>query len=277
MPSDLHIHTTFSDGQLTPEEVVTAAKAAGLSYIAITDHDNVDGIRHLYEQGLYPGKGIRIIPGIEFSSLAEGHDVHILGYNINIYHQGLLDRLNDVVEGRWARFSKMVSKLQTLGYAISEAEVLQIAGTSKSIGRPHIARVLVQKGFFPNIREVFHEVLGNDKPAYVPHYKLEPAEIVELVHEAGGLAVLAHPKLIGDDGLVERLLELPFDGMEVFYPQHEAEDVARYQKIAVSHHLLITGGSDFHGTLQREPSELGGFTIEDTYAAALYRPSAALA
>ena len=111
MPSDLHIHTTFSDGQLTPEEVVTAAKAAGLSYIAITDHDNVDGIRHLYEQGLYPGKGIRIIPGIEFSSLAEGHDVHILGYNINIYHQGLLDRLNDVVEGRWARFSKILCRV----------------------------------------------------------------------------------------------------------------------------------------------------------------------
>jgi len=276
MPSDLHIHTTFSDGRLTPEEIVTAAKAAGLSYIAITDHDNVDGIRHLYEQGLYPGKGICIIPGIECSSQAEGHDVHILGYNINIYHQELLDRLNDVVEGRWTRFTTMVEKLQELGYAITETEVLQVAGTSKSIGRPHIARVLVQKGFFPDIRTVFNEVLGNDKPAYVPHYKLDPAEIVALVHAAGGIVVLAHPKLVGDDGLVERLLELGFDGMEVFYPQHTADDVARYQTMAAKYHLLLTGGSDFHGTLQRYPDQLGTFTVEDRYAEALYRPSAAL-
>lgn len=151
MPSDLHMHTTYSDGKLTPEELVAKAKEAGLTYMAITDHDTVEGISHLYENGLYPARGIHIIPGIEFSAHHPTREIHILGYNVDIYYGELVDKLNDVTEARWTRFSEMVEKLQHLGYEISETEVLTIAGTSRSISRSHIGRVLVkQEGVFPD-------------------------------------------------------------------------------------------------------------------------------
>lgn len=127
MPSDLHMHTTYSDGKLTPEELVAKVKEAGLTYMAITDHDTVEGISHLYENGLYPARGIHIIPGIEFSAHHPTREIHILGYNVDIYYGELVDKLNDVTEARWTRFSEMVEKLQHLGYEISETEVLTIA------------------------------------------------------------------------------------------------------------------------------------------------------
>lgn len=274
MASDLHMHTNFSDGKLSPEDLVTAARAAKLKYIAITDHDTVEGICHLYEQGFYPARGIRIIPGIEFSAHHPKHEIHILGYNIDIYHSELVEKLNDVVEARWLRFTKMVENLQQLGYAITEADVLKLADTSKSISRSHIARVLVQKGFFPTVKSVFDEVLEKGKPAYVSHYRLEPQEIIHLIKAAGGTPVLAHPKLIHDDDLVESLLSMGIEGLEVFYPQHDAADTQRYMEMAVRHHLLISGGSDFHGFSTRYPQQLGIFTVEDVYAEKFFRSAA---
>ena len=271
MASDMHIHTTFSDGRLMPEEIVKSAREAGLKYIAITDHDTVDGIRYMYEQGFYPSKGIGIIPGIEFSSIKDGHEVHILGYNINIFNQQLADALNEVSEARWIRFSTMLGKLKELGFTISEAEVLKLAGTSHSVGRSHIARALVKKGFFSDVRTVFSELLGAGKPAYVENFRLTPEEILPIIHEAGGFSVLAHPKLVGDDSLVETLLELDFGGLEVFYPQHNEEDVERYTKFAKDRGLLLTGGSDFHGIPGRYPEILGEFAIADDYARVLYK------
>jgi 3',5'-nucleoside bisphosphate phosphatase len=276
MSSDLHMHTSFSDGKLAPEELVAAAVAAKLNYIAITDHDTVDGICHLYEAGLYPAKAIHIIPGIEISAHHNTHDVHILGYNIDIYNRKLTDQLNDVVEARWTRFSEMVEKLRQLGYAITEAEVLKLAGTSKAISRSHIARVLVQKGFFASLNDVFMQVLDKGKPAYVPHYRLETEEIVKLIKDAGGIPVLAHPRLIHDDELVESLLDKGIEGLEVFYPQHDEEDVERYRRMAEEHHLLISGGSDFHGFVTRYPQQLGMFTIEDVYAEKFFKPASIL-
>lgn len=272
MASDLHMHTTFSDGKLTPEELVAAAKAAGLKYMAITDHDTVDGVSHLYESGIFPAKGIRIIPGIEFSAHHPVREIHILGFNVDIYYPELIDKLNDVTEARWTRFSDMVAKLQDLGYPISEGEVLTLAGGSRSISRSHIARVLVKKGCFTSVRECFEAVLKKGKPAYVPHYHLEVEEIIELIKAAGGTPVLAHPKLIGDDGLVRDLCQRGIEGLEVFYPQHDAEDTARYYMLAKEFNLLPSGGSDYHGYPTRYPSEVGIFTIEDKWAEAFYRP-----
>lgn len=145
MPSDLHTHTTFSDGKLTPEELISAARQAGLSYLAITDHDTVDGVAHLYENGFYPTKGVRVIPGIEFSAHHPTREIHVLGFNVDIYNSELTDKLNDVTEARWTRFSEMVAKLQKLGYDIREKDVLAVAGASKSISRSHIGRVLVDR------------------------------------------------------------------------------------------------------------------------------------
>lgn len=266
MPSDLHMHTSFSDGKLTPEELVAAAKSAGLKYISITDHDTVDGIIHLYENDLFPSRGLRIIPGIEFSAHHPEREIHILGYYVDIFHRDMLDKLNDVTEARWTRFAEMVEKLRERGYAIREMDVLKIAGSSKSISRSHIARALVKAGCFPTIREAFDKMLEKGRPAYVPHYRLEVEEIIELIHRAGGIAVLAHPKLIKDDQLVEELLKKGIEGIEVFYPKHDEEDVKRYMAMAEEHHLLVTGGSDFHGFPTRWPEELGLFTIEDKWA-----------
>lgn len=273
MPSDLHTHTTFSDGKFTPEELVAKAKAAGLTYLAITDHDTVDGIGHLYENGLFPAKGIKIIPGIEFSAHDPVHEIHILGYNIDLYYRELIDKLNDVTEARWTRFSEMVEKLVSLGYDITPTEVLTIAGASSSISRSHIARILVKKGYFETIREAFAELLQKGRPAYVPHYHLEAEEIIGLIKAAGGTPVLAHPKLIGDDAIVERLCQMGIEGIEAFYPQHEAADTARYLEVADRYGLIVTGGSDFHGFQTRYPQELGIFTIEDKWAEKLYRPN----
>ena len=145
MASDLHTHTNFSDGTLSPEELLAEAKNLGLVYLAITDHDTVDGVKFLYENGLYPGKGIKIIPGVEFSANNSEHDVHLVGYNIDIYNGALSDMVNEISEARWTRFSEIVRNLQDKKYNIREADVLQIAGSSRSIGRFHIARALVKQ------------------------------------------------------------------------------------------------------------------------------------
>ena len=276
MSSDLHTHSSYSDGRLTPEELVAAAKEAHLSYIAITDHDTVDGIRHLYEAGLYPSRTINIIPGIEFSCEVDDHDVHILGYDFDIYNQQLSDRVNEIAESRWSRFSKMIKKLRDLGYDISEGDVLEIAGTSRSIGRAHVARALVKKGLVPTLREVFDTLLDHGQPAYVPHFRIEPEEAVALIRQAGGIPSLAHPKLVGDDAIVKRMLELDFGGLEVFYPQHDATDTARYIRMAEERGLMLTGGSDYHAIPTRYPEALGIFTIEDKYAAPLFHPPESL-
>jgi len=266
MPSDLHMHTTFSDGRMAPEEIIDAAKTAGLSCIAITDHDTVDGVRALYEQGAIPNKDLKVIAGIELSSAVDGHDVHILGYGVDIYNLELREKLEEVAEARWARFEQMVSKLQELGYDISEADVLMLAGASRSIGRSHVARTLVKKGLVESVREVFATLLDSGCPAYVARYRLTPEQAVELVRAAGGLPVLAHPKLVKDDELVRKLLKLDFAGVEAFYPQHDVGDTARYIAMASERGMFITGGSDFHALPSREPQSLGEFVIEDKYA-----------
>ena len=265
MAGDLHTHTNFSDGSYSPEELVAEAKKIGLHYLGITDHDTVDGVRQLYENGLYPGRGVNIIPGVELSANHPEKEIHIVGYNIDIYNEALLEMIDKIIEARWERFSEIIRILQGKKYNIREADVLKIAGTSRSIGRAHIARTLVKVGAFKTVREVFEKMLGKGCPAYVPRYQPEVDEIVEVIHQAGGLAMLAHPKLIGDDELVEELCK-KLDGLEVYYPCHKPEDTQHYFFLANKYHLLITGGSDFHGASSRFVNNLGEFTISDKLA-----------
>ncbi|WP_110953202.1 PHP domain-containing protein [Anaerosinus massiliensis] len=266
MSSDLHIHTSASDGRLSPREVIRQAKAAGLRYIAITDHDTVKGLYQLQKDGLYPNKEIIIIPGIEFSAHMPTHEVHILGLNIDISNRMLQSNLQKLVDFRWQRLKTMLEKMQALGYAITEEEILAVAGNAESIGRAHLARVLVEKKFFESIGEVFDQLLYKDGPAYASHYKLEIEEIISLVHHAGGLAVLAHPGLVGDDEIVGKVIKSGIDGLEVFHPKHTAEEVQKYQALAETNRLIVTGGSDFHAIPKRYPNELGVFTVDDSYA-----------
>ena len=250
MAGDLHTHTNFSDGSYSPEELVTAAKKIGLHYLAITDHDTVDGVRHLYENGLYPGRGVNIIPGVELSANHPEKDIHIVGYNIDIYNEALSELIDKIIESRWERFSEIINILQNQSYNIREADVLKIAGTSHSIGRAHIARTLVKIGAFKSVREAFEKMLGKGK---------------DVIHQAGGVAILAHPKLIGDDNLVEELCK-KLDGLEVYYPYHKPEETQHYYFLAKKYNLLITGGSDFHGASSRFVNKLGEFTISDSLA-----------
>lgn len=269
MAGDLHTHTNFSDGSYSPEELVAAAKKIGLQYLGITDHDTVDGVRHLYENGLYPGRGINIIPGVELSANHPDMDIHIVGYNIDIYNESLLEIIDKVIEARWERFSEIIKILQKKKYDIREADVLKTAGTSRSIGRSHIARTLVKFGAFKSVREAFEKMLGKGTPAYVPRYLPEVDEIIDVIHQAGGTAVLAHPKLVGDDELVESLCS-KLDGLEVYHPCHKPEEIQHYFLLAKKYNLLITGGSDFHGTSSRFVKELGEFTISDVLAAKIF-------
>ena len=265
MAGDLHTHTNFSDGSFSPENLVAAAKKIGLHYLAVTDHDTVDGVRHLYENGLLPGRGINIIPGVELSANHPTRDIHIVGYNIDIYNEALLEMIDKIIESRWERFSEIIRILQSKKYTIREADVLKIAGTSRSIGRAHIARTLVKDGAFKNVREAFDKMLGKGSPAYVPRYLPEVDEVIDVIHRAGGQAILAHPKLVGDDNLVEELCT-KLDGLEVYYPCHKPDDTQHYFFLAKQYNLLITGGSDFHGTSSRFVKDLGEFTISDKLA-----------
>ena len=269
MAGDLHTHTNFSDGSYSPEELVVAAKKIGLHYLGITDHDTVDGVRYLYENGLYPGRGVNIIPGVELSANHPEHDIHIVGYNIDIYNEILLEMIDKITEARWERFSEIIRILQDKKFNIRETDVLKIAGTSRSIGRAHIARTLIKIGAFRTVREAFDKMLGKGKPAYVPRYLPEVDEIIEVIHQAGGKAVLAHPKLVGDDELVEELCK-KIDGLEVYYPFHKPSEVQHYFFLAKKYNLMITGGSDFHGNSSRFVNRLGEFTISDELAAKFF-------
>lgn len=259
MAADLHIHTTASDGRLTPGEVVEQAVQVGLNCIAITDHDTVDGLKTLVGENK---AGLRIISGIEFSTELPQHEVHILGYYINWQEDELYSRLERLAANRQARLRLMVEKINRLGYKIDYERVLEIAGASVAVGRPHVAKVLVDQGFFHSVSDVFKTLLRKNGPAYVPHYKLTPLEVINLIKKAGGLAVLAHPGLIGSDNIVAELIRLGLDGLEAYHPEHNEEQTKKYLQIAAKNRLLVTGGSDFHGIPGRFPPHLGIFTID---------------
>ena len=249
-----------------------AAKAAGLRYIAITDHDSVEGVTALYESGHYASGSLHIIPGVGFSTGDGQHEIHILGYNIDIYDAGLQEKLEEISEARWTRFTEIVERLKDIGYEIGETEVLTDEGLCKAVGRSHVARVLVKKGYFDSIRACFDQLLKRGRPAYVPHFYLPIEEIVALIKGAGGIPVLANPKAIGDEAAVEHLIQKGLGGIEAFYPSYDVRDTQHYLDVAQKYGLLVSGGSDYRGFAGREPDAVGKFTIEDIYAENFYRP-----
>ncbi|HWR43079.1 PHP domain-containing protein [Sporomusa sp.] len=263
MIADLHIHSTASDGRLSPLEIVRQAEDAGLSHIAITDHDTVAAHLELREAGIIDNSmsKLSIIPGIEFSTDLPWHEVHILGYFIDIDNMKLRDQLEVILNDRLRRSRTMVEKLIQLGYSIDYDSVLEFAGQAMAVGRPHVAKVLVENGYFKTVSEAFDVLLAKNGPAYVPHYKLTPEQAIRLIEQAGGIAVLAHPGLIGDDNLVLNMVKAGMRGLEVFHPEHDQAMTSRYLDIANKYNLKITGGSDFHAIPGRYPEKLGEFTI----------------
>ncbi|VBB06002.1 Hypothetical protein LUCI_1213 [Lucifera butyrica] len=261
MIADLHIHTTASDGRLSPAETINAAINAGLTCIAITDHDTVAGIKELNSSCPSYAKSLSVIPGIELNTDLPTHEVHILGYFIDIDNAELLSELESILRGRRQRALRMVEILNQLGYAVQYERVKEIAGQSVAIGRPHIAKALLEKGYFGTTQDVFTALLEKNAPAYVPHYKLNPAKAIQLIKKAGGIPVLAHPGLIGDDMVVKEMMTAGIQGLEVYHPKHDSVTTQKYLNLALRSKLLVTGGSDFHGIPGRLPEELGTFSI----------------
>lgn len=252
---DLHTHSTFSDGRYTPTMLVEEAAARGISVLALTDHDSCKGIPEAQEALAKIGAKMRIITGVEISTQFADDDVHILGYHVDTQCRALCEKMHEMRHVREIRLYAMLKKLADLGYHV-EVEVRD--SKNRAVGRPHVAKALVAKGYFKTVQDVFDVLLHRGGPAYVPQPKLSPQEAVDLIHKAGGIAVLAHPCELKDSQLAERLLsEIPFDGIEVYHPTADLEARQRILALAEKHNVLISGGSDFHGTEDRYPPNLG--------------------
>lgn len=268
MITELHCHTTASDGLLTPADVVRLAKRRDVAVLAITDHDTVAA----HDEAMAAGAelNLRIIPGIEISALSPQGEVHVLGYNVRPTDDATIQTLNGLRGVREARARGMIDKLAALGIDVPFERVKALAGDAM-IGRPHLARVLVEMGSVSNMQEAFDLYLAEGRPAFVPHEGLTPAQAVDLIHAAHGVAVLAHPALYrGDlDTLLADLLAAGLDGIEVFYPLHTPAQIEQYKFIASKHNLVMTGGSDFHYIAGDLPISLGTVHVPDNCLRAL--------
>jgi predicted metal-dependent phosphoesterase TrpH len=265
---DLHIHSSVSDGRLSPEEVVREASRRGLTVIALTDHDNVGGIAPaLAAARAFPS--LRVIPGVELSTDLPQGEVHILGYFINYESDELAGRLGRMRNSRLERAQLMIGKLAALGMNVSWERVLELAGGG-SVGRPHIAQAMLEKGYVGSVREAFNRYLGRGCPAYVERPKLTPVAAVELVRRVGGLPVLAHPFTVNDpEALLPGLLTAGLAGIEAYYKDYGPEEVGRLLGLVRRHGLLATGGSDFHGLDAEGETAMGGVDVPDGVAEAL--------
>jgi len=240
---DLHAHSTASDGSRSPHGLIVAAKAAGLSAIALTDHDTMAGVPEATEAG--KELGIRVVPGVELSATDGEREVHVLGLHVE-RADALESALGEFRNSRYVRAEQIVAKLNALAIPISFESVLgQAAGGA--IGRPHIARALIAEGWARDSRDAFDRYLGAGKPAYVPKQRLSVGEAIALIHAGGGLAVLAHPGPDGRRDAVERFVSLGLDGLEVRHPGHSGEDTTRLGALVEFFRLVPSGGSDWHG------------------------------
>ena len=249
---DLHTHSTASDGALPPEGVIASAHAAGLAAIALTDHDTLDGVPAARAAG--EGLGVRVITGVELSAMLGDHEMHILG--LHLATTGELERaLQSFRATRHSRAEQIVASLNALGVPVTMDAVLTHAGGG-AVGRPHVARAIIAGGWVHSQREAFDRYLGAGRPANVAKHHLTVADAIRLVHEAGGVAVLAHPGQDGSRARIEPLAALGLDGIEVRHPSHSAEDIARLMALAEHFGLVPSGGSDWHGSMEG-PRTLG--------------------
>jgi hypothetical protein len=256
-PVDLHIHSTASDGTLSPAELIDLALKLKLGAISITDHDSIAGSREALLAGIPPGLGF--LTGVEISaepppSYGGPGSIHILGYGLRLDDPDLNRVLEKLQDARRDRNPEIIRRLNQIGIPIQPEEVIRIAGDGQP-GRPHIAKLLVEKGLVASVEEAFDRYLGNGKPGYVDKFRIESAEAIALIKAAGGIPVLAHPSLLDLAGLpqleelVLELMSMGLKGIEVYFPEHSAEQTRIYAELARRHRLLMTGGTDFHGDI----------------------------
>jgi len=257
---DLHLHSTASDGRFSPEEIVRKSAEQGLTVIALADHDNVDGVAPaLAAARALPG--LKVIPGVEISTYVPRGEVHILGYFIDYTSEELRVRLERMCNSRRDRAQRMIAKLGDLGIHIEWERVQEIAGTG-SIGRPHIAQAMLAKGYVDSVSQAFAKYLGRDGLAYVEGVKMIPVEVVGLILRANGLPVLAHPLTVDNlETVVTELKAAGLVGIEAYYKEYTAEEVAGLVGLADRNHLITTGGSDYHGLEVDTETMIGGAEV----------------
>jgi hypothetical protein len=260
---DLHAHTHFSDGALSPEKLVALAAERELAALSITDHDSLEA---LVPARSAAGRALELVPGIEISSVLAGAELHILGYYVDPTHEGLLERLSLFRADRLRRAQAIMERLAQLGALLDVEEVLGRAGPGV-VGRPHIAAALVRAGHVESLEDAFRRFLGRDASAYIPRPAFRSEDAIGLIHAAGGVSVLAHPGAALPEAAVAHLVDAGLRGIEVWHPQHGAATVRRYRALALRLDLLETGGSDYHGP--GRSADLGGMAVPASVLARL--------
>lgn len=254
--SDLHIHSRYSDGILSPKEIIKISNEKGLKCISITDHDNVEAQAEAEEFSV--GTDTTIIPGIELSTEYMEREIHILGYFINCKNISLINELEKIKKVRRDRALEIMKKLNQLNIDISYADINE---DITCIGRPHIAKILVKKGYVSNVKEAFQQFLIKGKPAYVERYKINYKDVLKLICDCGGIAALAHPgeiyRGIALESLIKEFKVYGLRGLEVFHPSHSTAQVNSFYNIAKKYSMTITGGSDCHGMTSENGLLLG--------------------
>lgn len=245
---DLHMHTSYSDGVCSPEEVLAMVRDAELGAFSVTDHDNVAGYRAVAD--LLREGDPEIIPGLELSVSYRKADLHVLAYFFDPEHVALNEALSEFRRRRNRRGRMIVEKLNDLGFDITMEQVEATAGGA-AVGRPHIAQTMYEQGAVPSYQTAFDKYIGNGKPAYVPKINFTPEEAIAAIHAAGGIAVLAHPGIEETYHHLEMLVGLGLDGIEVYHPSHQQHHMDRFKHLAERYRLVISGGSDFHGRESR--------------------------
>jgi len=245
---DLHLHTSCSDGVYTPAEVLEEVRYRKLAAFAITDHDSLEGYRAARE--LVSDNDPELISGVELSVFGEIADVHILAYYIDVDNPEINRAIEDFKTNRNQRGRQMVEKLNALGLDVTYEDVVECAGDA-AIGRPHVAKAMEKKNNVNTYEEAFARFIGNGKPAYVPKMNLTAEEAIAIIHGAGGAAILAHPMIDEAYKLIDKLTAMGLDGIEAWHPSHRQADCDRLRNQAREQGLLVTGGSDFHGIVER--------------------------
>lgn len=250
MTADLHLHTNFSDGTFTPEELAAHAKRHDLRAIALTDHDTMEGCART--AAACKDSGIQFIPATELTAEQDGIELHLLGYYLDSENETLKGQLTKFQEVRQNRIVEITERLRGLGVQLEAESVFRLANC-RAPGRPHVARAMVKEGYVGSLDEAFERFLKKGKPAWAPKFKMSAAEAIELIHQAGGVAVLAHPGLSRADETIDALIRSGLDGLECFHTKHSTYVTEHYLEIAEKHGLVVTGGSDCHGMSKGRP------------------------
>jgi predicted metal-dependent phosphoesterase TrpH len=257
MFADLHLHTNFSDGTYTPEELTAHGHRLGFRALALSDHDTMEGCARM--AAACAAAGIEFIPASELTAELDDHELHLLGYFLDSTNAKLLVELAKFQEVRQNRIREMVARIRELNVPLREESVFEVANC-RAPGRPHVARALVKAGLCRNLDEAFERFLKKDRPAWVPKFKMSAPDAIALIHQAGGLAVLAHPGLNNCDDLIPALADCGLDGLECYHTKHASAQAYHYQKVAEQLGLLVTGGSDCHGMSKGRPL-IGGVKL----------------